>query len=167
MENENLIDKWRNSLQSEDIGLSKHATIEIKLLTDHGFDAKLVEKEMFSKIDCMKCANCCKTTPTIFTEGDISRICKKTDLSKKQFLDQIVIKDIDGTYTSRSVPCYFLNDDNSCKIYDFRPEACRSYPHIVKTNSNKMIKWQIRNTKVCPISYHLIQSIEKKLENDI
>ena len=31
-----------------------------------------------------------------------------------------------------SLPCPFLGEDNRCKIYEVRPEDCRSFPHTNK-----------------------------------
>ena len=32
--------------------------------------------EVFEEIDCLSCANCCKTTGPLYTEKDIERIAK-------------------------------------------------------------------------------------------
>ena len=34
------------------------------------------DEEAFKKIDCLDCANCCKTTGPMFTSKDVSRIAK-------------------------------------------------------------------------------------------
>ena len=167
MNSERLIENWKKTKEKSNKDFLKSFSVNTKSIKECGIDLDKAEAELYNRIDCMQCANCCRTTPTVFTDEDISRICKNTDISKKQFLENIVLKDLDGTYTSRSVPCYFLTDDNSCKIYSIRPEACMSFPHIKKTTNNSMLKWQIRNTSVCPMSYYLLEKIKKSIENDI
>lgn len=159
MGKENLINKWRKLVNSQIDTDNKYNQIEAKVFKNRSPELEKMEAELFEKINCLDCANCCKTTPTIFTESDINSICKRTNMSKKFFLENIVLKDLDGTYTSLSTPCYFLGEDNRCKIYDFRPLACRSYPHVSATKNAYMWKWQVNNTKVCPISYYFMEKI--------
>ena len=42
----------------------------------------------FKKTDCLKCANCCKTTGPLFTSADIERISKFMRQKPQQFVDQ-------------------------------------------------------------------------------
>ncbi|MCB0476477.1 MAG: YkgJ family cysteine cluster protein, partial [Flavobacteriaceae bacterium] len=44
--------------------------------------------EEFNKIDCLTCANCCKTTSPIFTDKDIARIAKHLRLKEHQFIEK-------------------------------------------------------------------------------
>jgi len=39
-----------------------------------------INDEVFSKINCLECANCCKTLEPRFSERDISRISKKMNI---------------------------------------------------------------------------------------
>ena len=41
-------------------------------------------EEAFEKIDCLKCANCCKTTSPIFRDVDIERISKHLGMKPAQ-----------------------------------------------------------------------------------
>ena len=47
----------------------------------------------------------------------------------QQFIDQYLRIDEDKDYVLQSVPCTFLDSDNTCFIYDVRPKACREFPH--------------------------------------
>jgi Fe-S-cluster containining protein len=69
-------------------------------------------------------ANCCKTTGPLFTSADIERISKHLRQKPQQFIEQY-LRVIDEDQDLQSVPCSFLNSDNSCFIYDVRPKACR------------------------------------------
>ena len=43
-----------------------------------------LHEDQFSKINCLECANCRKTTSPIFTNRDISRISKYLKTQDKQ-----------------------------------------------------------------------------------
>ena len=45
-----------------------------------------IHEEEFQRTDCLKCANCCKTTSPIFTEKDISRISKYLKMKDEKFI---------------------------------------------------------------------------------
>ena len=47
--------------------------------------------EVFEEIDCLKCANCCKTTSPIFRDIDIKRIAKKQRMKVVDFIDFYLI----------------------------------------------------------------------------
>ena len=83
---------------------------------------KLHEDE-FKKSDCLQCANCCKTTSPIFTKKDIERISKSFRIKTRQFIDTYLNVDDDQDYVLKSSPCTFLADDNTCNIYDVRPQS--------------------------------------------
>src|SRR5687768_14111025 len=85
--------------------------------------------QAFRKIDCLSCANCCKTTSPIFRDVDIRRLSKRLRLSESKFIDQYLRVDSDGDYVLTKAPCPFLGADNYCSVYEDRPLACREYPH--------------------------------------
>jgi hypothetical protein len=41
--------------------------------------------EVFEEIDCLDCANCCKTTGPLYTEKDIERIAKHLRMKSADF----------------------------------------------------------------------------------
>lgn len=107
-------------------------------------------EEAFSKIDCLECANCCKTTSPIFRDIDIKRIAKFERLSEKQFIQNYLKMDEDGDYVLKSSPCHFLGADNKCFIYEVRPLACREYPHTDRKNMHQILDLTAKNTEICP-----------------
>ena len=88
----------------------------------------------FQKIDCLACANCCKTTSPIFRDVDIKRIAKYLRMKEQQFIQQYLRMDEENDYVLQQSPCSFLGTDNKCDIYEFRPLACREYPHTDRKN---------------------------------
>jgi hypothetical protein len=52
-----------------------------------------LHEDVFEKVDCLTCANCCKTTGPLFTSSDIKRISSKLKLSEKEFVQKYLLKD--------------------------------------------------------------------------
>ncbi|MEG0761060.1 MAG: YkgJ family cysteine cluster protein, partial [Chryseobacterium sp.] len=44
-----------------------------------------VHDKVFEKVDCLQCANCCKTTGPLYTEKDIERISKHLRMKQVDF----------------------------------------------------------------------------------
>lgn len=104
----------------------------------------------FEKVDCLKCANCCKTTSPLFTERDIKRISKHLRMTGSQFNQEYLRLDEDQEYVLKTTPCPFLNEDNYCNIYDVRPRACEEYPHTDQVNQLGILQLTQTNATICP-----------------
>lgn len=119
---------------------------------------------VFKKMDCLTCANCCKTTSPIFRDTDIRRISKFLKLKESQFINNFLKIDEDQDYVLKSSPCSFLGDDNYCNIYVVRPLACREYPHTDRKNMFQILDLTAQNSKICPAVSRIVQKItlEKK-----
>lgn len=109
-----------------------------------------LHEKAFQKIDCLKCANCCKTTSPIFRDIDVKRISKALRMKEKNFIDQFLRFDEDKDLVLKQSPCYFLGADNKCDIYEVRPLACREYPHTDRKNMHQILDLTIKNTEICP-----------------
>lgn len=123
-------------------------------------------QQAFEKIDCLSCANCCKTSPPLIEQEDINRISKHIGISKKQFKKKYILEDINGDLSFINVPCVFLNDDNSCSIYEVRPNACRRYPHMDEASFFKLRRLHSKNVLACPIAYDVVRKIKKLSESN-
>lgn len=119
--------------------------------------------DAFEHIDCLTCANCCKTTGPLFTQKDIERIAKHLRLKPGAFIDQYLRIDEDNDYVLNSVPCTFLGADNYCSIYDVRPKACREYPHTDRTKQKQILNLNLKNTEVCPA----VQAVFSDLRDEL
>jgi Fe-S-cluster containining protein len=106
--------------------------------------------EVFENIDCLSCANCCKTTSPIFLMSDIKRLAKALKISVKDFMVRYLTMDEDDDFVLTRAPCPFLASDNTCKVYDHRPKACREYPHTDRKNMAQILDLTFHNTLVCP-----------------
>ncbi len=114
----------------------------------------------FEKIDCLQCANCCKTTSPIFRDVDIERIAQHLRIKPSQFTEQHLHIDEDGDWVLNQSPCLFLQEDNTCRIYEYRPKACREYPHTDRKNMSQIVDMTYRNTLVCPAVAWIVQAIK-------
>ena len=114
---------------------------------------------VFAKVDCLGCANCCKTTSPIFRDVDIKRIAKQQRLTEALFIRQYLRMDEDGGYVLQSSPCAFLLADNTCSIYEYRPLACREYPHTDRKNIVQILDLTAKNTEVCPAVAKIVQNL--------
>lgn len=104
----------------------------------------------FRKIDCLECANCCKTTSPIFRDIDIDRLARHLGIRPAELVEQYLHLDGEGDYVLNVAPCPFLGTDNYCSVYEARPRACREYPHTDRKNMLAILPLTLRNTLVCP-----------------
>ena len=109
-----------------------------------------LHQQVFEEIDCLKCANCCKTTSPIFYMKDIERAAKSIRMRPSDFIDQYLKIDDDKDYILKSSPCPFLDYENYCTIYKDRPTACREYPHTDRKRMVQILDLTLKNTHVCP-----------------
>lgn len=116
--------------------------------------------QVFKQIDCLDCANCCKTTSPIFRDVDIKRISKALKVKEAQFIQQYLKMDEDSDYVLKQSPCAFLGSDNKCEIYDIRPLACREYPHTDRKNMHQILGITELNAFICPAVSEIIEKIK-------
>lgn len=114
---------------------------------------------VFSKFDCLTCANCCKTTSPLFTITDIQRLAKLFKLKFNEFVDSYLMVDEEGDYVLKSAPCPFLMEDNKCFVYEERPMACREYPHTNRKNMQQILTLTVKNREVCPAVEQILNRI--------
>lgn len=120
---------------------------------------------VFSKLDCLECANCCKTISPIFTTRDVERIAASLKLSPGKFMTQYLRVDEDQDMVLQSSPCPFLQQDNKCSIYEDRPKACREYPHTGQRKFQAHIEITKKNTLVCPAAFRVVEILEAEFGN--
>ena len=122
-----------------------------------------LHEQEFKKTDCLTCANCCKTSSPIFTDKDISRISKHLRMKEHQFIAQYLERDDDDFMVLQSVPCTFLDTDNTCFIYDVRPKACSEYPHTNRKKFIQLTNLTLKNAEICPAVFNIVEDLKKKL----
>ncbi len=161
--------KWL-SLSDNEVHLLKDESSLIESISSEKIDqwAEAATEKAYHNIDCLSCANCCKSAPTTLHSYEIKRISRFLNISKKQFVRKYVFEDINGELTMNNVPCPFLNEDNTCSIYEVRPETCRKYPHSEQKGFKKILSYHKNNISYCPITYSvftdLLTNIKKTKE---
>jgi hypothetical protein len=124
-----------------------------------------IHEEVIQQTDCLACANCCKTTSPIFYNSDIDRIASKLKTTSKKFIDQYLHIDEDGDYVLNQAPCVFLDEQNYCSIYAFRPQACREYPHTDRKRFYQILDLTFQNTLICPAAYVIVEKLKQHFDN--
>lgn len=114
---------------------------------------------VFSKTDCLACANCCKTTSPIFYPTDIDRLSRALRMRPGDFIEKYLKVDEDRDYVLQSSPCPFLGEDNLCSVYDSRPKACREYPHTDRKKMSQILELTYKNTMVCPAVLEILEKV--------
>jgi Fe-S-cluster containining protein len=120
-----------------------------------------LHEEVFQEMDCLTCANCCKTTSPIFYPADIERVSRALDMKPGDFVEKYLRIDEDHDYVLKSAPCPFLAKDNRCSVYEDRPRACREYPHTNRKKMVQVLDLAYRNTLVCPAVLEMVDRLKK------
>ncbi|NMM47022.1 YkgJ family cysteine cluster protein [Flammeovirgaceae bacterium KN852] len=123
-------------------------------------DFQRFHDEAFEVIDCLECANCCKTTSPIFYDADINRLSKTLKMKRAEFIDTYLHIDSEGDYVLNETPCPFLGHENKCIVYESRPTACKEYPHTNRKRQHQILPLTLKNTEVCPAVEEVVKKIE-------
>lgn len=115
----------------------------------------------FNEIDCLECANCCKTISPSVYDSDVRRMAAALKIKTPTFIDRYLIPDKDYDFVFNSTPCPFLDADKRCIIYEARPRACREYPHTNRKRMYQILDLTARNTKVCPAVFNIIEKLKR------
>lgn len=128
--------------------------------------AAATEKEVWKEVDCLTCANCCKTMSPTFNAADIKRISKHFNQSPEAFTKQWLRKDKIGDMLNKTEPCQFLNlQDNKCSIYEIRPADCSGFPHLTAKRMIDYIHVHKQNIEYCPATYKLVEKMQALSKN--
>lgn len=133
--------------------------------TPPGLDkmAASLEPAVWKEVECLSCANCCKTMTPTFTPADIKRIAAHLQMTPKEFTDKWLLKEKRGAkdWINKTQPCQFLNlQDNKCSIYEVRPADCAGFPHLTKKKMVDYMHVHKQNVEYCPATYVLIEKMK-------
>jgi Fe-S-cluster containining protein len=115
--------------------------------------------EAFQHIDCLTCANCCKTTSPIFYQRDIEKLARHLKIKPGAFIDTFLHIDEDKDYVLNTAPCPFLGPDNHCSVYEYRPEACKEYPHTNRKRIYQILNLTLKNAEICPAVSEVVEKL--------
>jgi uncharacterized protein len=123
-----------------------------------------LEPQVWREVDCLGCANCCKTMTPTFTPADINRISKYLGMSADEMKSKWLSKDRVGDWVNRKTPCQFLNlSTNKCGIYEVRPADCAGFPHLSKTLKDYGHVHK-QNVECCPATYLLVEKMMEQVK---
>ena len=149
----------------------KRFLTKIEKKTPRGIDAITIslEKEVWKEVDCLTCANCCKTMTPTYTKTDIKRIAAHFKQTPQEFSDKwLVYEKKDKDWQNKKQPCQFLNlKDNKCSIYEIRPADCSGFPHLPKKKMVDYMHVHKQNIEYCPATYKLVEKLEAALEGNV
>ena len=125
-----------------------------------------VDATVWKDVNCMECANCCKTMTPTFTKADVKRISAHLEMKPKEFMDKWLVKEKDsGDWVNTTQPCQFL-DGNICSIYEVRPADCAEFPHHNKKPFDLYNDTFTNNLIHCPATLTLVDRLKKAVEKD-
>lgn len=125
--------------------------------------ALATDLEMWQEVDCLSCANCCKTMTPTYTIADIKRIASHFGMTVPAFKSKWLYQDKNGDWVNKKQPCQFLNLlDNKCQIYPIRPRDCSGFPHHTKKRMVDYIHVYKQNLDFCPATYRFVELMRAK-----
>lgn len=124
-----------------------------------------LEKEVWKEVDCLTCANCCKTMTPTFTLADMKRISAHFGQTVDEFKKKWLYKERStGDWMNKKQPCQFLNlEDNKCSIYEIRPADCAGFPHLPKKMKDYAHVHK-QNVEYCPATHRMVEKMMESIE---
>jgi len=125
-----------------------------------------LEKEVWKEVDCLSCANCCKTMTPTFNAKDMKRISAHFKMTVKAFQEKWLKRERGGDrdWLNKTEPCQFLDmKTNKCSIYEVRPADCAGFPHLSKKFSD-FAHIHKQNVEYCPATYKLVEKMMMHLK---
>lgn len=127
--------------------------------------AKKLNTETWKEVNCLACANCCKTMTPTFTVQDIKRISKHLNMERAEFVDTYLkYEKEDDDWQNKKQPCQWLDlETNLCSIYEVRPADCSGFPHLTKKHWTDFTHVHKQNINYCPATFTFVQKMMEQL----
>ncbi|MBA4198218.1 MAG: zinc/iron-chelating domain-containing protein [Chitinophaga sp.] len=125
--------------------------------------AEIIDQQVWPEVDCLSCANCCKTMTPTFTPQDIKRIATHFRIKPKEFKEKWLEFDKKtGDWSNVKQPCQFLDlKTNMCSIYEVRPVDCAGFPHLTKKKMKDYLHVHQQNVEYCPATFKMVERMMK------
>jgi hypothetical protein len=122
--------------------------------------AEAADKAVWKEVDCLTCANCCKTMSPTYTPADVKRIAAHLKITPEAFREKYLYKDRNKDWLNTRQPCQFLNlKNNKCSIYSIRPDDCSGFPHHTKRKMTDYVHVYKQNLEYCPATYRWVEKL--------
>lgn len=136
----------------------------------------------FITIQCKKCGICCSEPVVPVTDIDVKRLCSALSLTPEQIVRFYSVSEMDYDPKAplwinfyygkramglkrRSSRCMFLNNNNLCSVYNFRPMTCRTFPYMVHFNNDKTVEIELNKIVKCKSVYLEDSSLKQVINN--
>ena len=136
--------------------------------TDAELDALVdaIAATIVPHIDCLACANCCRTLTVGLTPDDIPPLATALACSPQAITTRYVDHDAGAAHDEWGVfrfsPCALLADTR-CTVYAHRPQSCRDYPALTP-DFRWLVKPILAGVGQCPIIFNVIERLKEALE---
>ena len=164
MDMDTIINDWKQNAERHDcrnFGFLRSLKMKSERAVDRA--ARKLHQEAFSIIDCLQCANCCKTLSPTLTAEDVARIAARLGMDAAAFRTEYLVESEDrGLWKPKSLPCSFLGADNCCTIYEVRPASCAEYPHTDKPEFASRTHLRSGNALQCPAVFYIIEQMRAR-----
>jgi Fe-S-cluster containining protein len=95
-------------------------------------DLLALKEDILAKFECQKSGNCCRREGVVYaTVPEMKAMADFLGINLGDFIQRFTQRK-DGWYMIASPthrPTCFLTPENTCSVYQFRPKACKTYPH--------------------------------------
>jgi uncharacterized protein len=129
--------------------------------------AEEIDKEVWKEVDCLTCANCCKTMSPTFTKEDLIRISAHLNMTVDEFKKKYLYLDKIGDWMNVKQPCQFLDmKTNMCSIYSVRPLDCAGFPHLTRKKMKDYVHVHHQNVTYCPATYKMVEKMMARVKGE-
>ena len=120
-------------------------------------------KNVWEGIDCLSCANCCKSMSPTYTNADINKIALFLKISPGEMKNRWLKKERGtGNWINKSKPCQFLDlQTNLCTVYNVRPRDCAGFPHLTRKRFIDYVHVHQQNLDECPATFRMVERMEE------
>jgi len=122
-------------------------------------------EDVASQIDCLECGNCCRLILPTLSDDDVKNLAAGLGISPEEVIEVYLVRNESGELTLNQLPCPLL-EGNRCRVFDHRPENCRSYPHLHKKDFVFRLINVVWNYSICPIVFNVYERLKEELRNE-
>ena len=122
-----------------------------------------LHRELFADYDCSKCRNCCKMYKGSIPKEDVEKDAKYLGITIEQFIDFFLEKEECGLgYHTKHKLCDFMKEDGSCKLGDYKPDSCKTYPYTDQPERLFSLLGMLDTITICPVAFEIFERLKKE-----
>lgn len=123
---------------------------------------KQANKEVFAKIDCLDCSNCCRVAKPVFNLKDARMLATHFEMTTDDFIKKYLKPDPIYEFFTKKDVCPFIGQDNKCSVYEYRPSGCRTYPPAKLRLSPEQLEVIHASIGICPAVSQMVEKIKEQ-----